>query len=32
MSFVWSCDACDYQFTTIAIFRTHAPDDRRIAA
>ncbi len=32
MSFIWSCNACDYQFTTIAIFRTHTPDDHKIAA
>jgi hypothetical protein len=32
MSFVWSCDACDYQFTTIAIFGEHTDDHHRIAA
>ncbi len=31
VSFVWSCDACNYQFTTIAIFNETARDDRKAA-
>jgi ribosomal protein L37AE/L43A len=32
IAFVWSCDACNYEFATIAIFATPAPDDHKIAA
>jgi hypothetical protein len=32
ISFVWSCDACDYQFTTIAIFDDHPQRDHQAAA
>jgi hypothetical protein len=32
MSFVWTCDSCDYQFTTIAIFKMPTQGDHKIAA
>lgn len=32
MSFVWSCQDCGYQFTTIAIFPMPRSDNRRVAA
>lgn len=28
VSFLWSCQACDYQFVTIAILKSEALDDR----
>ena len=32
MSFVWSCQACGYQFTTIAIFSSARAEEERKAA
>jgi len=26
VSFLWSCQACDYQFVTIAILKSRTPD------
>lgn len=28
VSFLWSCQACDYQFVTIAILKSRLPVDR----
>ena len=31
-AYLWICEACDYEFTSLAVFARKAQDDRRIAA